>query len=154
MKIYRFVAFLTIALLAVGAIGAISMRAHAQMSTPPVQAQSCAQQDNDAHEIQGATDVDNVDLQCGDQNGPDNQQEAQERESSEGEDPTPTGTPAITAEAAQKAAEAYLNAGTAVRVQLDDENGKLVYSVEFPDGTDVKVDAMSGTVLGAELGED
>jgi len=41
------------------------------------------------------------------------------------------GTPAITADQAKAAAEAHLNAGAATRVQLDDENGKLVYSVEI-----------------------
>ena len=65
----------------------------------------------------------------------------------------PSGTPSITAEAAQQAAEAYLNAGTATQVELDEENGTLVYSVEIG-GSDVKVDAMTGAVLGVESGED
>jgi uncharacterized membrane protein YkoI len=38
-------------------------------------------------------------------------------------------------------------------VELDDENGQLVYSVEIG-SSDVKVDAMTGTVLGVETGED
>lgn len=151
MKINRFVALAAIALLVVGAMGAVSMKAFAQT---PAQADPCSQQDDDAAEVQNAPDTDNVDLQCGDQNAPDNGQEAEGIESADGQDAAPTGTPAITAEAAQKTAESYLNAGTAVKVELDDENGALVYSVEFSNGTDVKVDAMTGSVLGTEPTED
>lgn len=171
MKLNRFIALATIALLVVGAMGAVSLKAFAQSATPPAQTQTCDQQDDDTAQAQNVPDTDNVDLQCGDQNGPDNGQEVQEAETAEGQeaqgveaaegvesadghDPAPTGTPAITAEAAQKAAEAYLNAGTATKVELDDENGALVYSVEFSNGTDVKVDAMTGSILGAETGQD
>jgi uncharacterized membrane protein YkoI len=154
MKINRFLALAAIALLVVGAMGVIGTKAFAQSATPPAQSQECAQQDNDSVQAQNAPDTDNVDLQCGDQNGADSGQEAQEAESADGQDAAPTGTPAISAEAAQKSAEAYLNAGSAVKVELDDENGALVYSVQFPNGTDVKVDAMTGTVLGAETGQD
>ena len=68
-------------------------------------------------------------------------------------DPAPAGTPAITADAAKAAAEASLNAsGKATTVTLDDENGKLVYSVQIGQ-TDVKVDANTGTVLPAQASE-
>ena len=154
MKLNRFIALAAIALLVVGAMGAISMKAFAQSATPPAQSETCAQQDDDAAEVQGAPDTDNVDLQCGDQNAPDSGQEAEEAESADGQEAAPTGTPSITAEAAQKTAESYLNAGTAVKTELDDENGALVYSVEFSNGTDVKVDAMTGSVLGTEPTED
>lgn len=146
MKINRFIALAAIALLVVGAMGAISMKAFAQTAT---QTETCAQQDDDSAEVQNAPDTDNVDLQCGDQN-----EGGEEAESADGQDAAPTGTPSITAEAAQKTAESYLNAGAAVKVQLDDEDGKLVYSVEFSNGTDVKVDAMTGSVLGTEPTED
>lgn len=151
MKINRFIALATIALLVVGAMGAISMKAFAQTSA---QADPCAQQDDDAAEVQGASDTDNVDLECGDQNAPDDGQEADEAESADGQDEALTGTPAISAESAQKTAEEYLNTGAVVKTELDDENGSLVYSVEFSNGTDVKVDAMTGKVLGTESGED
>jgi uncharacterized membrane protein YkoI len=177
MKINRFIALAAIALLVVGAMGALSMKVFAQSNnTHAMQAQSCDQQDDDTAEVQGAPDTDNVDLQCGDQNEADGKETVSaadidnveeqvgdqnapdtgsaEVESANGQDAAPTGTPAITAEAAQKTAEAYLNAGTATKVELDDENGQLVYSVEFANGTDVKVDAMTGSVLGAESGED
>ena len=146
MKLNRFIALAAIALLVVGAMGAISMKAFAQTAA---QTETCAQKDDDSAEVQNAPDTDNVDLQCGDQN-----EDSEEAESADGQDTAPTGTPAITSEAAQKTAESYLNAGTAVKVELDDEDGKLVYSVEFSNGTDVKVDAMTGSVLGTEPTED
>ena len=65
----------------------------------------------------------------------------------------PAGKAAITAEAARKAAEAYLNAGAASEVELENENGRLVYSVEIG-GTEVDVDAMTGEVLGPGSTED
>ena len=184
MKINRFVALGAIALMVLAAMGVISARTFAQPATAPAaQSQDCgADQADGAAEIQDAgPDTDNVELQCGDQNAPDSAEEAvgpdtdnveeqvgdqntadigaeaagsEDAESADGADDATAGTPVITAEAAQKTAEAYLNAGTAVKVELDDENGALVYSVQFSNGTDVKVDAMTGTVLGAETGQD
>ncbi|MCB0025738.1 MAG: PepSY domain-containing protein, partial [Caldilinea sp.] len=61
--------------------------------------------------------------------------------------------PAITADQARATAEAQLNAGAASKVELDDENGQLVYSVEIG-GVDVKVDAMTGVVVTVESGQD
>lgn len=74
MKINRFIALAAIALLVVGAIGAISTKVWAQSGNPPAQTETCAQQDNDSVEVQNAPDTDNVDLQCGDQNGTDEQE--------------------------------------------------------------------------------
>lgn len=78
---------------------------------------------------------------------------AQETETAPESEATSVGTPAITAEAAQKAAETYLNAGAATEVELEDNNGQLVYSVEIS-GTDVMVDAITGQVAGTKSGED
>lgn len=155
MKINRIVALAAIALLVVGAMGAISMKVFAQTSTPPAQTQEqiTSQSNQEGTEVKSATDTDNINEQVGDQSGPDTEQQGQEEKSSDSNDQAPVGTPAITAQAAQQAAETYLNAGAASHVQLDDENGKLVYSVEFPNGTDVKVDAMSGSVLGADANQ-
>lgn len=139
MKLNRFIALAAIALLVVGAMGAVSMKAFAQSGNPPTPTQGCDQQDDDAAEVQ---------------NAPDNGQETEGAESDDGQNAAPTGTPAITAAAAQKTAESYLNVGTAVKVELDDENGALVYSIEFSNGTDVKVDAMTGSVIGTEATED
>jgi uncharacterized membrane protein YkoI len=144
MRIKRFVALAVIALLVVGAMGAIAARALAQPSYPTAQGQATAAPDDE--EAVGA-DTDDVEEQVGDQN------EADAETGDNEQDAVPAGTPAITAEQAQAAAEAYLNAGTATQVELDDEDGQLVYSVEFG-GTEVKVDAMTGAVLGVETDQD
>ena len=154
MKINRFIALAAIALLVVGVMSVVSVKAFAQSGNPPTQTQGCYQQDDNVAEVQNAPDTDYVDQQCGDQNAPDNGQETEGAESTGGQNAAPTGTPAITAAAAQKTAESYLNAGTAVKVELDDENGALVYSIEFSNGIDVKVDAMTGSVLSSEATKD
>ncbi len=74
-------------------------------------------------------------------------------EAEDGHDAAPTDPPTITSDQAKTAAEAHLNAGTATKVELDAEDGKWVYSVEI--GTsEVKVDAMTGAVLGVDSGQD
>ena len=55
----------------------------------------------------------------------------------------------ITAQEAQATVETETD-GTVVKVELDNENGVLVYSVELEDGSDVKVDAGDGTILHTE----
>jgi len=65
------------------------------------------------------------------------------------------GQATISAEEAQAAAEAANPGTTATKVELDNENGVLVYSVELDNGLDVKVDAGDGSVLHTEqAGED
>lgn len=59
----------------------------------------------------------------------------------------PTDAPAVSAEEARKA-------GAALKVELEEEDGRLVYSVGFANNTDVEVDAMTGEVFGAEPVED
>ncbi|MGQ9503213.1 MAG: PepSY domain-containing protein [Candidatus Oleimicrobiaceae bacterium] len=56
----------------------------------------------------------------------------------------------ISADQAKAAAEAANPGATAVKVELDNENGTLVYSVELSNGLDVKVDAGNGAVLHTE----
>lgn len=56
----------------------------------------------------------------------------------------------ISAEQAKVAAEKANPGVTAVKVELDNENGVLVYSVELSNGLDVKVDAGNGTILHTE----
>jgi uncharacterized membrane protein YkoI len=162
MKLNRFVALAAIALLVVAAMGTFTLRSHAQNSSPAdkaVRAQNdpYAGQDQDDDTLEAENndpDADNVDLQCGNQNEADDGVETADAEEGGSEqDDAPLGTPAITADAAQQTAEAYLNAGSANQVELDDENGQLVYSVEIG-SSDVKVDAMTGAVLGVETGED
>jgi uncharacterized membrane protein YkoI len=172
MKINRFVALAAIVLLVVGAMGAVAARSFAQTPHPAAQVQATEAPDEGKTV---AADTDDVEEQVGDQNTADteapddedtvaadtddveeqvgDQNEADTETGDNEQDAVPAGTPAITAEQAQATAEAYLNAGTATQVELDDENGQLVYSVEIG-GTDVKVDAMTGTVLGTETGQD
>lgn len=174
MKINRFIALAAIALLVVAGLGTIATRSFARSShSPAAQAQDCNQQDDDSAEVQDAPDTDDVEEQCGDQNeadaedgeeavGPDtdnveeevgDQNEADTGDEADVAESVPAGTPAITAEEAQAAAlTAY--SGTIVQTELDDEDGQLVYSVEFDGGVDVKVDAMTGEVLGTETGQD
>lgn len=154
MKLNRFIALAAIALLVVGAMGAIATHSFAKgVNAPVAQSQDCSQEQDDGAEIQNAPDTDNVELQCGDQNAPDGQETAGEVKGAEAAETAPTGTPAITAEQAQTAALAA-HPGTVIKTELDDENGQLVYSVEFNGGVDVKVDAMTGSVLGTETGQD
>ena len=85
MKINRFVALAAIALLVVGAMGAVSMKVFAQGSHNPVtsisaQSDPCAQDQADGTELASAADTDNIDLQCGDQNAPDSTIGAAEQE--------------------------------------------------------------------------
>jgi uncharacterized membrane protein YkoI len=54
-----------------------------------------------------------------------------------------------------KAAALEAHPGTSVvKVELDNENGALVYSVELDNGMDVKVDAGNGAVLYVDSGGD
>lgn len=81
MKINRFVALAVIALLVVGAMGAISAKTFAKVNAAPaaqttIQAQDCSQDQADGAEAQDAADTDNMELQCGDQNALDGQEAA------------------------------------------------------------------------------
>ncbi len=60
------------------------------------------------------------------------------------------GMAAITAEEAKAAAAGASAGATPAAVELDNENGALVYSVEMSNGLEVKVDAGSGQVLHIE----
>jgi uncharacterized membrane protein YkoI len=54
-----------------------------------------------------------------------------------------------------KAAALAANPGTTVvKVEIDNDNGVLVYSVELNNGSEVKVDAGNGTILHTETGAD
>ncbi len=90
-------------------------------------------------------------VEDGDQGGPDGAADMEDAD--DVQDAAPSGTPAISADTAKQAAEAHLGAGSASKVELDDEDGQLVYSVEIG-STDVKVDATTGAVLKTEDGAD
>lgn len=63
------------------------------------------------------------------------------------------GLATITPEQAKTAALQAHPGTTALKVELDNENGALVYSVELDNGMDVKVDAGTGAILGADQEE-
>jgi hypothetical protein len=149
MIINKFLALAVIAMMAVGVMGFVSTKVHARSGTQPApQAQVTEALDN--KEV-ASPDTDNVDEQVDDQNAQDTStdtaNEPSEEKSSDGQDAAPTGTPGITSDAAIQAAQSYLNTTASGTSTLDDENGKLVYSVD-PNGSDIKVDAMIGVVLG------
>ncbi len=149
MKINKFIAFAAIAIMAIGAMGFVTTRTHAQSGpTPAAQTQVSNAPDN---AMVGAPDTDTVDEQVGEQveDGLPDGTEAAEVKGSDGVDEIPSGTPAITTDAALQAAQAYLNTTASGTATLDDENGKLVYSVDL-NGSDVKVDAMTGVALGVD----
>jgi uncharacterized membrane protein YkoI len=157
MKINRIVALAAIALLVVGAMGVVATRSFARTTHSTAQVQATEAPDDE--DAVGA-DTDDVEEQVGDQDEADTETPDDEdtgaadtETGDDGQDAPPDGTPTITAKEAQATAEAYLNAGTATQVELDDEDGQLIYSVEIG-GTDVKVDAMTGAVLGVETGQD
>ena len=74
---------------------------------------------------------------------------------SEADEATALGSLAtITADQAKAAALQAHPGTTALKVELDNENGALVYSVELDNGMDVKVDAGNGAVLYVDSGGD
>lgn len=149
MKINKFIALAAIAIMAIGAMGFSTTPTHAQSGpTPAPQVQVTEAPDNE--QVAGP-DTDNVEEQVGEQveDGLPDGTEAAEAKGSDGVDEIPSGTPAITTDAALQAAQAYLNTTASGTATLDDENGKLVYSVDL-NGSDVKVDAMTGVALGVD----
>ena len=149
MKINKFLALAAIAIMAIGAMGFITSRTQAQSGTTPAPLVQVTEAPNNEQAI--GPDTDNIEEQVGEQveDGIPDGNEAAETEGSDGIDEVPSGTPAITSDAALQAAQAYLNTTASGTAILDDENGKLVYSVDL-NGSDIKVDAMTGTVLGVD----
>lgn len=159
MKINRFVALAAIAVLVVGAMSAFALRTFAQTAPPAAPTQDCAaDQADDAAEAEGqeAADTDAGEAECDDGQA-DAQETETEDDGAEAQDQAPAGTPAITAETAQQIAETYLNGAPATRIELEDEDGRLVYSVDFATDagvTEVQVDAQTGEVVATETGDD
>jgi uncharacterized membrane protein YkoI len=120
----------------------------------------------DSSKVQG-TDTDNLNEQVGDQNGADAGSDVEDNsgvkgtqeQDSQGTDTEPDlaalqAQAKITIDQAQQAALNAMPGGTILKVELGDENGAPVYAVEFSGGTEVKVDAITGAVLGTESGGD
>jgi len=165
MKINRFVALATIALLVIGAMGVVSYRAFAQHgATPAPQTQDCPQ-DQDVEDQAQGPDTDTVEQQCGDQNEANDVENNKDGENNQAGEDGGGGMKEsdeaaalqrqakITPEQAQQVALDANPGMTVVKIELDDENGQVVYSVELSAGVDVKVEAINGDILASESSE-
>ena len=169
------VALAAIAVMSVGVVGARSV-AFAQNPTPPVTSASPAvtdtekvdgagqvgQQDapgapevkdaNEPIEQPGAPEVQDANEKpnTGEQAGTETNDTAESKGDETADAAALAGKAKITAQQAEAAALAA-NPGTAVKkTDLGDENGTIVYDVELSNGSDVKVDAQSGAVIGTD----
>lgn len=61
-----------------------------------------------------------------------------------------TNVTTISQDQAIQVASAYLGGGTVMSVELEQERGMQAYAVEFRDGSEVYVDAITGEVMAAE----
>ncbi len=114
--------------------------------TQPAVASPSLQAGTQVAEVE-ANNADTDGVEQGDQNGPDGTSDVGATDGTQ--DVAATAAPAIGAPAARQTAEAYLSAGAATKVELDDEDGQLVYSIEIG-ASEVKVDAMTGAILRVE----
>jgi len=161
MKINRFIALATIALLIIGAMAFLSYRAFAQ-NNQSAATQDC-DNDDDVAETQEVEDSDDVEEECGPQdedldeaeeadtdeveNEVEDANEAGEVEDvDEADEVAPAGT-AVSAEEAQAIVEAANPGAATLNVEFDRENGTDIWEVELDNGLDVKVDASSGIIL-------
>jgi len=170
----KMVGMLTAAVLLVGILGA-AVATHAQGPAAPSATASSAPATlaegstrgggatEDKEAVGKAPDTDRVDEQVEEQSGtqveggsedvgPDQAQPAYTGSVKVGDhEPADLGKLAtVTVDQASAAAVAVNPGATAVKVELDNENGYLVYSVELSNGADVKVDAGTGKVLCTE----
>jgi uncharacterized membrane protein YkoI len=65
--------------------------------------------------------------------------------------PPPAPAELITQEQAIQIASAYLGGGTVVKAERENERGIDVYEIEFADGSEIYVDAVTGQVAYAQL---
>jgi len=83
--------------------------------------------------------------------GPENEKEDEEDDAEEAQEMAQyEALTTVSADQAKQTAEAAQGA-TATEVELDEEDGSLVYEVEFADETEVLVDAGNGEILKTEL---
>ncbi len=178
MKVSRLLGLALVAMLVFGSIVAVTSRALAKSGPTPQpqpQAQGCDVEDNDAAEAPESNAPDTDDVQCGEQGGvEDGSPEADSAQdqmpsytgsltadeakyegmSEADESATLAGQTSISEAEARSAALAANPGATVAKVELDNENGVIVYSVELSDGSDVKVDAGNAAVLFTDSGGD
>ncbi len=162
MKINRFLALTAIALLVVAAMGLVTAQSHAQTATPPAQTSGQTDQSTvgtdteapDSTEAAGTPETgtnDQMPLYAGSVTISDT---ATSNLSESAEATALAGQAKISIEQAKATALAANPNTTVVKVELDNENGALVYSVELSTGADVKVDAGNGVILRTDTGAD
>jgi uncharacterized membrane protein YkoI len=176
MKTSHLLGLALVVMLLFGAIAVGTSRASAHSgTTPQAQAQGCDIEDGDSVEAPDAEAADTDDIQCGRQDGSENEavnadgideqspsymgslavDETQYEGMSEVEESAALAGQASISEEQAKTAALWANPGTSVvKVELDNENGVVVYSVELSDGSDVKVDAGTATILHIESAGD
>lgn len=162
--------------LLVGGLGSgilISQRPTEANAAPAGQpAVTCTDDDDVQHEAEGEADDDTEDAACAENEAEnaadtDNVQDEQENQADADADANETeeagevdeaaeasalqGQATITADEAQAAVEAANPGAKTLAVELDNENGTVVYEVELDSGTDVKVDAATGAILSRDI---
>ena len=161
-RIYGTLALVAFLAIAAGVFTLATQRTSAQAPSPTPAVQTSSADDEDAGE---AADTDAIEEESGPQNDADGEDgadalepklngsiavpEGQSDNLSEADEAAALAPLAkITPDEASAAAQAQVP-GQVQKVELDDENGSLVYSVEIG-GKDVKVDAGTGAVLHIE----
>jgi uncharacterized membrane protein YkoI len=165
MKINRLVALALIALLVVTAMGVLTVRGLAKVSTPLIQQGQVTQPpDNDNIQEQTGNQNENdtnVEEQTGnqDETGTGTEvQDGQKTTESQGADSDPNqaalqSQAKITAEQAQQSALSANPGASVTKTELDNETGALIYSIELSNGSSVEVDAVTGQILKTEPAE-
>jgi uncharacterized membrane protein YkoI len=110
----------------------------ANVTLPAQQDATCADDDDAEHE---------ANEEAGDGN---DCEDADTHEAGEVEEAASPDQASITAEEAKAAAEAAYPGAKALEVELEKENGSVIYEVELDNGMEVIVDTANGKVLGAE----
>jgi uncharacterized membrane protein YkoI len=127
-----------------------AQQSSAPHAAPVVQAQPTAEP---TEEPKKGPDTDNIEQQDGPQNSAD-QPDATEQPDNEAADAAALASKAtVTVEQAKATALAANPGTTAVKAELGDEDGTIVYSVELSNGADVKVDARSGKIVRTDQAE-
>ena len=131
-----------------------------QRAAPPLGGLVMAQQSSaptQTPEPPQAAGQDGDNIQSGDQSSPDTGQTTeaenggQETSASEAADAQALASQAkITQQQAEQTALAANTGTTVIHSSLGDENGTVVYDVELSNGSDVKVDAQSGAIIGTD----
>ena len=167
MKINRFVALGAIALLVVGAMGAVTYRTFAQGGQPPV-GSDCGTEPDDgvAESAESGPDTDEIQDACGNQSKEAGANEASEandtaeaneanepQESAEADQATLQSKATISAADAEAVALKANPGASVVKTELDEEQGTLAYDVELDNGQEVLVDAATGEILPSMSGE-